>query len=266
LPTYDWPVAEFPQLQYPFAKYEHENNAEEQRCLEGVRQTIEQRKAESKDVAAIIIEPISSYKNARATPGFYKGLRKLAKEHGIPFIVDETKTGVGATGKMWGQDHWYLNENDGGCADIVTFGGRAGISGFYSTAQFKLHPQCASFAQDVDMVKLLNYEIVWRTIHNRALHELVQDTSSFLKIELGNIERDSGFISNVRGQGTFIGFDTVSNTVANSLQAWLLKGGVQVARVGPQTFGLKPALIMKPKDAAPLRESLKSYHPNHDQH
>lgn len=59
---------------------------------------------------------------------YYRKLRQIAKENGIVFVVDETKTGIGSTGKMWGHEHWYLKEK----ADIVTFGGKAGISGFYT--------------------------------------------------------------------------------------------------------------------------------------
>jgi len=45
---------------------------------------------------------------------------------------------------------------------MVTFGGKAGISGFYSTTDYRLDPHCASFDQDVDMVKLLNYGLGWK--------------------------------------------------------------------------------------------------------
>jgi 4-aminobutyrate aminotransferase/(S)-3-amino-2-methylpropionate transaminase len=69
-----------------------------------------------------------------ATPYFYKRLRQIAQDNKIVFVVDETKTGVGSTGKMWGHEHWNL----GTPADIVTFGGKAGISGFYSTVDLRL--------------------------------------------------------------------------------------------------------------------------------
>jgi 4-aminobutyrate aminotransferase / (S)-3-amino-2-methylpropionate transaminase len=69
-----------------------------------------------------------------ATPYFYRSLRKIAKESNIPFIVDETRTGVGSTGKMWGHEHWNLADP----ADIVSFGGKAGISGFYSTLDYQI--------------------------------------------------------------------------------------------------------------------------------
>ena len=44
-------------------------------------------------------------------------------------------------------------------------------------------------------------------MQSRGLLEYVQDTSSFLKIELSNAARDKGDISNVRGLGTAIAFD-----------------------------------------------------------
>ena len=68
-----------------------------------------------------------------ATPYFYQQLRKIALEEGIPFIVDETRTGVGATGKYWGHEHWYLEVP----ADFVTFGGNSQVSGYYSTPDFR---------------------------------------------------------------------------------------------------------------------------------
>jgi 4-aminobutyrate aminotransferase-like enzyme len=35
----------------------------------------------------------------------------LSKEKGIPFIVDETKTGLGASGKNWAHEYWYLSDD-----------------------------------------------------------------------------------------------------------------------------------------------------------
>lgn len=93
---------------------------------------------------------------------------------------------------------------------------------------------------------------------------MVQDTSTFLKVELGHIERDTGLIGNVRGNGTFIGFDAYDQHSADSIQKWCQKQGILLTRSGPKTFGLRPALILEPKHAAHLREALSAYHPNHD--
>jgi 4-aminobutyrate aminotransferase-like enzyme len=68
------------------------------------------------------------------------------------------------------------------------------------------------------MIKLINFGTIWKEIQYRNLLELVQDSSSFLKIELGNIERDAhGLIRNIRGNGTYIGFDLQYKISADSM-------------------------------------------------
>ena len=101
-------------------------------------------------------------------------------------------------------------------------------------------------------------------MQSRGLLEYVQDTSSFLKIELNNAARDKGDIMNVRGLGTAIAFDCRSKDGTDSMQHWLLKRGIVVARVGAQTLGLRPALVLGPQHAANLRDAVQSYHVNHD--
>lgn len=262
--TYDWPTAPMPQLSYPFQHHEHANAAEEDRCVSAFEEIVSKQRAANKDVGAVIIEPITAHENRQGTPTFYKRIRAVCAREGIPFIVDETRTGLGQTGKMWAHEYWYLNERDGGCADIVTFGGKAGVSGFYSTLDYRLNPHCASFDQDVDMVQLLGFGTTWKQIQNREYLEKVQDTSSFLKIELGNVQRDrENVISNIRGNGTMIGFDAENAIMADLIESWLAKSGIQVARVGPATFGLRPALVLGAAQAAHLRDSLRAFHPNH---
>ena len=163
VPTLDWPIAPLPKIKLPYAPNENQNREDEQRCLDEVQKIIEQRRGDSKDVGAIIIEPVTAYGNYAAAPSFYKSLRLLAQQEGIPFIIDETKTGTGQTGKMWGHGHWYLSERDGGAPDLVTFGGKAGISGYYATYDIRKQSG-APIDQTVDMVKLLNFGVTWREI------------------------------------------------------------------------------------------------------
>ena len=114
---------------------------------------------------------------------------------------------------MWAHEHWNLKDS----ADIVTFGGKAGISGFYSTVDFRLSDLGYSFEQNVDMVKLLNFGVTWKYIQRKNLLSYVLDTSTFLKIELGRIEKERGIVQNIRGYGTFLGFDTPSPAVADNM-------------------------------------------------
>jgi len=94
--------------------------------------------------------------------------------------------------------------------------------------------------------------------------KMVDHSGSFMKIELGNIQRDMGIIANVRGNGTYIGFDTPSAKDADLIQSWLLKSGILVGRSGLTTLSMRPPLCMIPSEAAHLRNALKNYVSNHE--
>jgi 4-aminobutyrate aminotransferase-like enzyme len=57
------------------------------------------------------------------------------------------------------------------------------------------------------MTKLLNFGLTWRYIQKKNLLSLVGDTSTFLKIELARVHREKGIAANIRGYGTYLGFD-----------------------------------------------------------
>jgi 4-aminobutyrate aminotransferase/(S)-3-amino-2-methylpropionate transaminase len=40
LPTFGWPISPFPKIKYPMAQYEHENRAEEDRCIQAYKDII----------------------------------------------------------------------------------------------------------------------------------------------------------------------------------------------------------------------------------
>ena len=159
---------------------------------------------------------------------------------------------------MWGHEHWNLATP----ADLVTFGGKAGISGFYSTINFRLDSLNYSFEQNVDMVKLVNFGVTWKYIQKKNLLSYVMDTSTFLKIELARVQKERGYIQNLRGYGTFLGFDVENKEIADNLQKWFFRSGINLLRCGALTFGLRPALILGPRQGAILRENMLHYSPN----
>lgn len=67
------------------------------------------KKIASKDVAAIVLEPVQGEGGIHvATQEYMKGLRKLCDEMGIMLIFDEVQTGFGRTGKMWCMEHYGI--------------------------------------------------------------------------------------------------------------------------------------------------------------
>jgi 4-aminobutyrate aminotransferase/(S)-3-amino-2-methylpropionate transaminase len=128
LPMHKWPVLPFPELQYPIHKHEAENRAEEDRCIANVRAELEEG-----NVAAVVVEPITFSGGKMATPTFFRELRELARKFNVSMIVDETRTGMGITGKNWGHDHWYLED----APDLVAFGGATQVAGVFSTNDYR---------------------------------------------------------------------------------------------------------------------------------
>lgn len=64
------------------------------------------RAAMGPDVAAILVEPVLGEGGVvPAPPGFLKGLRALADEHGALLLADEIQTGIGRTGTFLGHEH-----------------------------------------------------------------------------------------------------------------------------------------------------------------
>jgi 4-aminobutyrate aminotransferase-like enzyme len=57
---------------------------------------------------------------------------------------------------------------------------------------------------------LINHGLTWKTIQNQNLLHWQKDTSSFLKIELDRVQKETGLISDVRGYGTHLAFDCES--------------------------------------------------------
>jgi putrescine aminotransferase len=54
-----------------------------------------------KDIAAIILEPMDYETFGLAARDYFKGIEKLCRERGVLLIVDETRTGLGRSGKLW---------------------------------------------------------------------------------------------------------------------------------------------------------------------
>ncbi|KAF3845706.1 hypothetical protein F7725_002784 [Dissostichus mawsoni] len=134
VPSFDWPIAPFPRLQYPLEEFTRENAQEEARCLEEVEDLIVKWRQKGKPVAGVVIEPIQAEGgDNHASSDFFRGLRDIARKHGCAFHVDEVQTGGGTTGKMWAHEHWGMEDP----ADIVSFSKKLLTGGYYHKDEFQ---------------------------------------------------------------------------------------------------------------------------------
>eukprot|EP01130_Rhizamoeba_saxonica_P015173 TRINITY_DN6759_c0_g1_i1.p1 TRINITY_DN6759_c0_g1~~TRINITY_DN6759_c0_g1_i1.p1 ORF type:complete len:497 (+),score=110.18 TRINITY_DN6759_c0_g1_i1:15-1505(+) len=243
IPAFDWPVADFPKSKYPLHEHEAENRAEEDRCLDNVRNILQN----NSNVAAMIIEPIQAEGgDNHANPYFFKNLQQIAKEFDVTFIVDEVQTGVGATGKFWAHEHWNLESPP----DIVTFAKKMQAAGFYHNIEFRPQQGYRNFNTWMgDPIRALQLQTTLQVIKDLDLVENVKITGKYLHDGLNQLQDSHNVLSNIRILGTFGAFDLPTPQVRDTLQTKLRNNGVQMAPCGDRSLRLRPMLTFTPDHA-----------------
>lgn len=61
------------------------------------------------DIGAVIVEPINYETFEPASAEYFEGLQRLCRERGVLFIVDETRAGLGRTGRLWASEHYDIS-------------------------------------------------------------------------------------------------------------------------------------------------------------
>ncbi|KAG9259036.1 aminotransferase class-III [Emericellopsis atlantica] len=241
IPSFDWPQAPFPALQYPLEDHVEANQAEEAACLAEVERLITEW---SCPVAALIIEPIQSEGgDNHASSAFFQGLRDITHKHNVVFIVDEVQTGFGATGTFWGHEHWKLTSPP----DMVTFSKKAQTAGyFFGDAMLVPDKAYRQFNTWIgDPARVLMSKAVIEEILSRDLVQQTARVGDVLYQELETLARKyPDHIRNLRGkgQGTYIAFDTVD---APALVKGMKSLGVNIGTCGVCTVRLRPMLIFE---------------------
>ena len=98
-------------IKLPFPAYDSDrsaadNEAEAGRSLDQVEGAL---RLMADEIVGIIVEPIQGAGGQRvALPSFFRGLSELAYRYDVALAFDEVQTGLGATGRMWGLDHFDL--------------------------------------------------------------------------------------------------------------------------------------------------------------
>jgi len=241
VPAFDWPTAPFPKLRYPLEDHAAANAAEEQRCLTEVRNIFQARRDDGRPVVGLIVEPVlSEGGDLHASAIFFKGLQQACKDFEAAFIVDEVQTGVCCSGNMWAHEAWGLEESP----DFVCFSKKALLGGYYYKVEFQPPQGYRIFNTWMgDATKILLFQGVLDTIEKDSLVELVRASGQQLmtllrKAAIGHPE----FVSNLRGVGTVIAFDSASPVLRDELAAELRNRGVLVGTNGTQSIRFRPPL------------------------
>jgi len=246
VPQFDWPEAPFPELKYPLEENVEANRAEEERCIAAVEETIERQKAVSRDIAAVIVEPIQAEGgDNHASPYFFRRLREVTKKAGVYLIVDEVQTGVAASGHFWAHEAWNLPEDSP--PDFVTFSKKAQTGGYFYRSE--LQP-CGGYrvfnTWMGDPAKMCHLDVILSVIKDEGLVESSAASGALLLGGLKALQQQyPGMLMNARGQGTLCAIDAATPAMRDQVVAEMKKGGLLAGVCGQKAIRFRPALTFK---------------------
>jgi 2,2-dialkylglycine decarboxylase (pyruvate) len=144
-------------------------------------------------------------------PGYIKELQKMCRDRGMLLIMDESQTGLGKTGRMWGHQH------EGVVPDIMTvskhFGAglpvsavctsaeiaeRAVANGYVATRSHACDPiTCAAGVASIDIVQ------------EEGLVERAAQIDLRMRRLLEDMAKEIELIGDIRGRGVLYGVELV---------------------------------------------------------
>lgn len=178
------------------------------RCLELVETFALGAVSPPEDTAAIVLEPVQSDGGDIVPPANYlPALRELCDRHGIWLVVDEVKTGLGRTGRMFGFEHAgvvpdaiSLGKPLGGGLPLSAVVGRRELldADTYHLSTLSGSPvPCAAALATLDVIE------------REHLAERAAESGERLRAGLRDLAARHPLIGDVRGRGLMIGIELV---------------------------------------------------------
>ncbi len=197
----------------------------------------------SKDVAAVIVEPVQGEAGVRTAPKeFFETIRDVCTDNGTLMIVDEVQTGIGRTGQ------WYGIQNFDVVPDIITMakalGGGTPIGAVTSTEEISkvMTPGTHGTTFGGNPLVTASGCAVIDIMKKEKLVENSHDLGAKWMEELKSVKSDK--IKEVRGYGLMIGIEMDSVETASGIQKYCRENGVLVNVCHGNIIRLIPPLIL----------------------
>ena len=231
-------------------------------CVEYVEDLLEY--ATCGDVAAIVVEPILGDVGVIVPPdGYFGTLEKVCKRHDISFVVDETLTGFGRTGRMFAIEHSGIQP------EIMTLG--KALGGGFPLGVFIVTENVADVFKYEDFSSTAGGNPVACTaglatidiIQKENLCEKAGKTGAYLLEGLRHLASDTDFIGEVRGKGLFVGVEIVEKQSqepaplkAEEIKRLMVERGFLFDIFGRSSIRLTPPLIIEREHIDTFLEAL----------
>jgi 4-aminobutyrate aminotransferase/4-aminobutyrate aminotransferase/(S)-3-amino-2-methylpropionate transaminase len=235
-------------------------------CVDLARDQIRQQSTGA--LAAIVAEPIQGRSgNVPPPPGYMAALKELAREFDALLIGDETLTGFGRTGEMFGCDH------DGVTPDIAIVGKGMGggypVSGVVASSELMSAvpfsaPSASSSSYGGFPMAGAAVAATLEVIRDERLVENARVVGEVMLAALQGLEETAQGVGQVRGRGLMIGIELVSDreqrspVSAEQLRETflaLLRRGV-IVMVGGGSLRLYPPLSIDAETALEAAETI----------
>jgi len=209
------------------------------------------------DVAAILLEPMGYESFAFASQEFLNGIGKLCNERGILFIIDETRTGLGRSGKLWASQHYNIKPDF-----LITGKGLSGglypISAVVTTAD--IYETCMNQHDFAYLSSLGGNEIsclvglkVLDIVSQPEMLEHINEVSAYLCAEFQKIgEEHHNLVGPVHTLGGIQSVSIFDLDIARQVYSNLFKFGVlchSVCEVGVPTIKFMPPIVLNMDEA-----------------
>ena len=201
------------------------------------------RSAVSGKTAAIMLECIQGESGIHIHDrGYLQAVRKLCDDENILLICDEIQCGLGRTGTFYGFQQFGFEP------DVITLA--KGLAGGLPIGAFLAKERCAVLTAGDHGSTMGGNPVccaagvaAMRYLENQDLMGNAARMGQALIEELSNLKETLPGITEVRGKGLMIAFDTAEPVAQDIVKAGLDRG-IVVNATGPNTVRLVPPLII----------------------
>ncbi len=216
------------------------------------------RSAMTPDTAAVLLEPVQ-HEAGVAVPGesYFREVRQLCDEHNVLLILDEIKTGLGRTGRMFSYEHFgfvpdmlLLGKSLGG--GLMPIGALVARRDLEKKFSMSFPMSASSYAGNTLACRaaLATLEI----LEHGSLIEHAAGLGNLILEHMGNSIRKFGnILQSVQGLGLLIGIEISNAGAAFALSKELVREGFIVL----PAFG-KPSVLMIEPPLVISREQIQN--------
>lgn len=218
------------------------------------------RAAIEPDTAAFLVEPIQAEAGIVMPPdGYLTAAKRICRERGVLFVLDEIQTGLGRTGKLFA----YQHELDAK-PDLLVLGKALG-GGVYPVSAVLADRAIMGLFRPGDHGSTFGGNPLAAAVGEASLDVIVDERLAARAAELGDYllaqlrTLRSGSIAQIRGRGLLVGIKIAARAgTARTFAERLLELGVLSKDTHDQVIRLAPPLIIEEPEIDCLVDRLRS--------